>query len=169
MTEVVETEPDGTKKVIVTDAKVIRGTVERVTGAGNVVVYPTIHDPDVKKGEEALIVTDKATVQGATYTLELLQEHVAVPYESDYAVIVRGPSAPMETCRVYVDGTPLSTVDSTGATRTELPLPVDGWLTFRVPDSLRLTRGSWIELRDGDAVVLRETVGSLPSAAVLTS
>jgi hypothetical protein len=167
MTEVVETDSDGTKKVIVTDAKVIRGTVERVTGAGNVVVYPALHDADVKKGEEALIVTDKTMAQKTVYTLEFLKEHVTSPYNSEYAIIVRGQTTTLERCRVYFEGTPLSAVDTTGVPRTELPLPLGGWLSFRIPADTKVTRDSWVELRDGEAVVLRETIGALPGAAVL--
>jgi hypothetical protein len=167
MTEVIEKEDDGTEKVVVTDTKVIRGTVERVTGAGNVIVYPVQHDPDVKTGEEALIVTDKTVVKSADFTLELLKEHISSPYASDFAIVVRARDKSMQRCRVFLDGLQLQATDSSGAPRYELPLPLRGWLTFRIPDNQKVRRDSLVDLRDGDVTIVRESVGNLPGAAVL--
>jgi hypothetical protein len=167
MTEVVETKEDGTRKVIVTDSKVITGTVERVTGAGNVIVYPSQHDPDLKKGEEALIVTDKEVVQKVDIGLEIARDHVLSPYPSDFAVIVKSRTRSLERCSVYLDGTQLSTLDSTGHPVSELPLPNDGWLSFHVPQGTPIRPGSSVELRDGDIVVMRQTVESLPGSALI--
>jgi hypothetical protein len=168
MSQVTEKNEDGTERVVVSGSKVITGTVQRVTGAGNVIVYPSEHDPSLKKGEEAIIVTETTPVRTTDFAMELVMGHVMTPYDSDYAIMVRSVDRTLDKCRMYCGGTQLSAVDAAGNSRTELPLTLGSSLTFRIPSSLHIQKQTSVELRDGDTTIILESVASLPGAGLVT-
>ncbi len=64
-------------------------------------------------------------------------------------------------CRTFYDGKQLSALDPTGVARTELALPRDGVLAFRIPETVNVDNDALVEVRDGDRSVLMEKFGTI--------
>jgi hypothetical protein len=161
----VRTEKDksGKERMTVPESKlgvlVVEGTVERLTGAGKFVVAPVREQSDVEVGNRVMIILlDK--LQPAVY-LETFKERVTSPFPSNWAIIVRG-NRYVEKCRVSYDGKQLSALDPAGVARSELPLPRDGVLNFRIPETVNVDNDSMVEVRDGEyRSIAQEKFGSI--------
>src|ERR1022692_1029927 len=92
------------------------GRVERVTGAGKLVVEPAGTHPDLKVGDEVMIVTTDRKPQ-QEITLEVLKARVTAPFPSDWTIIVRGRRA-LDRCNVHIDATQLRALDSDGVPKS---------------------------------------------------
>jgi hypothetical protein len=142
---------------------VVDGKVERLTGAGKFVVAPIREDHAVDVGDQVMIVVvDK--LQPAVY-LQVMKERVTTPFRSNWAIIVRG-NRYVEKCNVWYDNNPLSALDVSGVARTELPLPRDGMLYFRIPEAADVENESMVEVKDGVVSILLEKFGSLTASPI---
>lgn len=142
---------------------VVEGKIERLTGAGKFVVAPVREDADVDVGDQVMIiVVDK--LQQEVY-VQTLKERVTTPFPSNWAVVVRG-NRYVEKCNVTYDGKQLSALDPSGIARTELPLPRDGLLNFRIPEIVNLDNESMVEVKDGVRSIIAERFGSLATMPV---
>jgi hypothetical protein len=157
-----ETDKSGKERMMVPGSElgvlVVEGTVERLTGAGKFVVAPIREQVDVAVGNRVMIIVlDK--LQPEVY-LETFKERVISPFPSNFAIMVRG-NRYVEKCRVSYDGKQLSALDPTGVARTELPLPRDGVLAFRIPEAVNVDNEAMVEVKDGERSILLEKFGSL--------
>ena len=135
--------PDSKRGVLV-----VEGQVERLTGAGKFVVAPVREDLEVEVGNQVMIVVmDK--LLPAVY-LETFKERVTTPFPSNWAIIVKG-NRYVEKCRVSYAGTQLSALNPAGIARYELPLPRNGLLNFRIPESVNLDNEAMVEVKDGES------------------
>jgi hypothetical protein len=162
MSIVTEIDATGNERMMVPDSKrgvlVVEGKVERLTGAGKFVVAPVREDLDVEVGNQVMIVVlDK--LMPAVY-LETLKERVTLPFPSNWAIIVRG-NIYVEKCRVSYAGTQLSALDPAGVAKYELPLPRNGMLNFRIPETVNLDNEAMVEVRDGERSIDLEKFGSI--------
>jgi hypothetical protein len=151
------------KTVITSESKIVRGIVERVTGAGHFVVYPDDKMADiVKTGDQVMVLTDMKLY--LDITLEVVRDPVTSPYpNSEFAIDVKGRNRQLQTCSVYVKGEALYTIDGT-TPRFEAQLPLGGTLRFHIPDTLKPLRGSLVEVKEGD-IKIYETFDVIPGAA----
>jgi|GEM_PF-84017 len=159
---------DGTT-VVTSESKIIRGRVERVTGAGHFVVYPNDqeHVTVVKTGDQVMVLTDEKLY--LDITMEVVREPVISPYPlSEFALILRGGNRQLQTCSVYIKGEQLFTIDANGAPKYEVQLPLGGELHFHIPDTLKPLNGSIVEVREG-AITVYETFDVIPGAALAIS
>jgi hypothetical protein len=162
-----EKDKSGKERMTVPESKlgvlVVEGTVERLTGAGKFVVAPVREQSAVEVGNRVMIILlDK--LQPEVY-LETFKERVTSPFPSNWAIIVRG-NRYVEKCKVSYDGKQLSALDPAGVARSELPLPRDGVLNFRIPETVNLDNESMVEVRDGDRsmeLVKFGSIGILPA------
>jgi hypothetical protein len=133
----------------------------RITGAGNYVVYPLEKSRnlrDVKVGDPVKVIIPG---KGRTdISLEAREEHVSTPIMSNWAIVVFSRES-IELCRVYYAGVLLTGVDHMGAGRTELRLPRDGSVTFRIPDTVQIDDAAMVEVRDADTVLVSVPFGSI--------
>jgi len=137
---------------------VVDGKVERLTGAGKFVVAPIREDAAVDVGDQVMIVVvDK--LQPAVY-LQTMKGRVTSPFRSNWAIVVRG-NRYVEKCNVWYDDKALSALDVSGIAKTELPLPRDGMLFFRIPETADVENDSMVEVKDGVMSILLEKFGSL--------
>jgi hypothetical protein len=104
-----------------------------------------------------IIVVDK--LQSEVY-LQTLKERVTSPFPSNWAIIVRG-NRYVEKCSVSYDGKQLSALDPAGVARYELPLPRDGLLNFRIPESVNIDNESTVEVKDGVRSISMDKFGSI--------
>jgi len=159
---------DGTT-VVTSESKIIRGKVERVTGAGHFVVYPNDqeHAAVVKTGDQVMVLTDEKLY--LDITMEVVREPVISPYPlSEFALIIRGGNRQLQTCSVYIKGEQLFTIDANGAPKYEVQLPLGGELHFHTPDTLKPLNGSIVEVREGE-ITIYETFDVIPGAALAIS
>jgi hypothetical protein len=159
---------DGTT-VITSESKIVKGRVERVTGAGHFVVYPNKEEgAEVKTGDQVMVLTDMKLY--LDITLEVVREPVVSPYPvSEFALVVKGRNRQLQLCTVYCKGERLFTIDSNGAPKYEVQLPLGGELHFHIPDTLRPLNGSIVEVREGE-ITIYETFDVIPGAgAVITT
>ncbi len=154
---------DGTT-VITSESKIVKGRIERVTGAGRFVVYPNDEEgAEVKTGDQVMVLTDMKLY--LDITLEVIREPVVSPYPaSEFALVVKGRNRQLQLCTVYCKGERLFTIDGNGAPKYEVQLPLGGELHFHIPDTLRPLEGSIIEVREGEITVY-ETFDMIPGAA----
>jgi hypothetical protein len=162
MSIVTEVDESGDERMMVPDSKrgvlVVEGKVERLTGAGKFVVAPIREDLDVEVGNQVMIVVlDK--LQQEVY-LETFKERVTMPFPSNWAIMVRG-NRYVERCRVSYAGTQLSALDPAGIARYELPLPRNGILNFRIPETVNLDNEAMVEVKDGERSIDLEKFGSI--------
>jgi hypothetical protein len=167
MSIVTETDTKGEERMMVPDSKlgvlVVEGKVERLTGAGKFVVAPVREDVDVDVGDQVMIiVVDK--LQPLVY-VQTLKERVTNPFPSNWAIVVRGNRF-VDKCNVYYDGRQLTALDGAGVARYELPLPRDGWLSFRIPETADVENESTVEVKDGVTTIMLEKFGTLAAAPV---
>jgi len=142
---------------------VVDGKVERLTGAGKFVVAPIRDDAIVDVGDQVMIVVvDK--LQAAVY-LQTMKERVTSPFRSNWAIVVRG-NRYVEKCNVWYDNKPLSALNAAGVARTELPLPRDSVLYFRIPEAAEIENESMVEVKDGAMSLLVESFGTLTAMPV---
>ncbi|HZW84688.1 MAG TPA: hypothetical protein VFE91_02145 [Nitrososphaerales archaeon] len=143
----------------------IKGRIERVTGAGHFVVYPNESiGPSMKTGDQVMVLTDMK--QYLDIGLEVVREHMSSPNPSDFALVVKGGNRLLQQCAVYCNGERLAAIDKNGASKTELLLPVGGTLRFHIPDMMRPTRDSIVEVRDGETSI-QERFGAIPGAELV--
>jgi len=157
-----EMDESGKERMMVPESKkgvlVVEGTVERLTGGGKFVVAPVRDYADVDVGNRVMIIVlDK--LQQEVF-VETLKERVTSPFPSNYAIIVKGNRF-VEKCKVSYDGKQLSALDPAGVARSELPLPRDGVLNFRIPETINVDNESVVEVRDGDRPIAVEKFGSI--------
>jgi len=137
---------------------VIEGKVERLTGAGKFVVASVREQSDVEVGDQVMIIVlDK--MRPEVY-LETFKERVALPFPSNWAIIVKG-NRYVGRCKASYDGKQLSALDPAGVARSELPLPLDGVLNFRIPETVNVDNEAVVEVRDGDRSIALERFGSI--------
>jgi hypothetical protein len=153
------------KTVITSESKIVKGRVERVTGAGHFVVYPNKEEgAEVKTGDQVMVLTDMKLY--LDITLEVIREPVVSPYPlSEFALVVRGGNRQLQLCTVYCKGERLFTVDGNGAPKYEVQLPLGGELHFHIPDTLKPLKGSIVEVREGEVTVY-ETFDVIPGAVM---
>jgi len=160
ITEVVQ---QGGTTTVTSESKIVKGRVERVTGAGHFVVYPNENEiTGVKTGDQVMVLTDMKLY--LDITLEVVKEPVLSPYSSTYTIVVKGRNRQLESCMVYCKGEKLFANDATGNPKSELPLALGGTLYFRIPDTLKPEGDSIVEIREGE-VVIYEKFGSIPGSA----
>jgi hypothetical protein len=161
MMEVVK--KDGTT-VVTSQSKIVKGRVERVTGAGHFVVYPNENEGSdvVKTGNQVMVLTDMKLF--LDITLEVVREPTAAPYPtSEFAIDLKGRNRQLQLCTVYCKGEQLFTIDANGAPKYEVQLPLGGALRFHIPDTLKPLRGSIVEVREGE-ITIYETFDLIPGA-----
>jgi hypothetical protein len=152
------------KTVITSESKIVKGRVERVTGAGHFVVYPNKEEggAEVKTGDQVMVLTDMKLY--LDITLEVIREPVITPYPtSEFALVVKGRNRQLQMCTVYCKGEKLFTIDGNGAPKYEVQLPLGGELHFHIPDTLKPLKGSMIEVREGE-ITIYETFDVIPGA-----
>lgn len=69
-------------------------------------------------------------------------------------------------CNVIYEGRLLSALDGMGVARHELSLPRDGFLTFRVPETVNVGNESMVEVKDGVTTILTDQFGSFAAMPV---
>jgi hypothetical protein len=143
---------------------VVDGKVERLTGAGKFVVAPVRDDNVVDVGDQVMIVVvDKLA---PAVFLQVMKERVTMPFRSNWAIVVRGNRF-VEKCNVWYDGKQLSAMDSSGVAKAELPLPRDGMLYFRIPETWEIENESMVEVKDGLTTLLLEKFGSFAAMPIV--
>jgi hypothetical protein len=155
---------DGTT-VVTSQSKIVRGRVERVTGAGHFVVYPNEHESAdvVKTGNQVMVLTDMKLF--LDITLEVVREPVTTPYPtSEFAIVLKGRNRQLQLCTVYCKGEQLFTIDENAAPKYEVQLPLGGTLRFHIPDTLKPLKGSIVEVREGE-ITIYESFDLIPGAA----
>ena len=167
MSIITETDKSGEERMSIPASKlgvlVVEGTVERLTGAGKFVVAPVREDHDVALGDKVMIiVVDK--LQAEVYA-QTLKERVTNPFPSNWAIAIRG-NRYVANCNVTYDGKQLSALDPSGVARTDLPLPRDGMLNFRIPETWDVENESMVEVKDGVRSIMLEKFGSLTTMPV---
>jgi hypothetical protein len=135
---------------------VVEGIVERLTGGGKFVVSPVRAHDNVEVGDQVMIIIlDKLQ---AEVSVEALNERVTSPFPSNWAIIVRG-NRYVGKCCVFLNGTQLRAMDPAGVLMSTQPLPRDGVLNFRIPDTLNVDNESIVEVRDGDRSIQQGKFG----------
>jgi len=155
---------DGTT-VVTSQSKIVKGMVERVTGAGHFVVYPNKNESAdvVKTGDQVMVLTDMKLY--LDITLEVVREPFTTPYPtSEFAIDVKGRNRQLQLCTVYCKGEQLYTIDANGAPKYEVQLPLGGTLRFHIPDTLKPLKGSIVEVREGE-ITIYESFDLIPGAA----
>jgi hypothetical protein len=155
---------DGTT-VVTSQSKIVKGMVERVTGAGHFVVYPNKDESAdvVKTGDHVMVLTDMKLY--LDITLEVVREPVTTPYPtSEFAIDVKGRNRQLQMCTVYCKGEQLYTIDANRAPKYEVQLPLGGTLRFHIPDTLKPLKGSIVEVREGE-ITIYESFDLIPGAA----
>jgi len=155
---------DGTT-VLTSESKIVKGRVERVTGAGHFVVYPNKDEGAdvVKTGNHVMVLTDMKLF--LDITLEVVREPMTTPYPtSEFAIDVKGRNRQLQMCTVYCKGEQLYTIDANGAPQYEVQLPLGGTLRFHIPDTLKPLKASIVEVREGE-ITIYETFDLIPGAA----
>jgi len=145
---------------------VVEGTIERLTGGGRFVVAPVREHTSAMVGNKVMVVIlDKLQPE---VSLHSFKERVTSPFPSNWAIIVTGKRY-VARCNVFYNGTQLNTVDSAGVSRSELPLPRDGVLNFRIPETVNVENDEIVEVRDGTRSILTETFGLILAAPMKES
>jgi hypothetical protein len=154
---------DGTT-VVTSESKIVKGRVERVTGAGHFVVYPNDKESsDVKTNDQVMVLTDMKLY--LDITMSIVREPVVAPYPvSEFALVINGRNRQLQTCSVYIKGEQLFTIDANAAPKYEVQLPLGGELHFHIPDTLKPLKGSIVEVREGE-ITIYETFDVIPGAA----
>jgi hypothetical protein len=157
-------EKDG-KTVVTSQSTIVKGRIERVTGAGHFVVYPNKNESAdvVKTGDQVMVLTDMKLY--LDITLQVVREPVTSPFPvSEFAIVLKGRNRQLQTCSMYCKGEQLFTIDANGAPKYEVQLPLGGEIHFHVPDTLKPLKGSIVEVREGE-VTIHETFDVIPGAA----
>jgi len=139
--------------------EVVDGTVVRITGAGNFVVYPVSKGSAVRKGNPVRIVVAEKMVSPMV-SIEAREERISTPISSSWAVVVSTRQS-IERCRVFYNRVQLSTVDHMGQAKSELRMARDSSLSFHIPDSMELDDAYPVQVRDGDRLLRSEAFGSI--------
>jgi hypothetical protein len=140
----------------------IKGRIERVTGAGHFIVYPNESiGPSMKTGDQVMVLTDMKLY--LDIGLEVVREQMSSPTPSDYAIVVKAGNRQLQRCAVYCNGERLTAIDTYGVSKTELLLPIGGTLSFHIPNTVRPTSDSIVEVRDGESTI-QERFGMIPGA-----
>jgi hypothetical protein len=158
---------DGTT-VVTSQSKIVKGRIERVTGAGHFVVYPNEAEADVvKTGDQVMVLTDMKLY--LDITLQIIREPVTLPYPtSEFAIVLKGRNRQLQTCSVYCKGEQLFTIDANAAPKYEVQLPLGGELHFHIPDTLKPLKGSIVEVREGE-ITIYESFDVIPGAIAVIS
>jgi hypothetical protein len=139
--------------------QVIDGTVMRITGAGNLIVYPASRSASMHVGNPVKIIVAEKTIR-AMVSLEARQDPISTPISSTWAIIISGPQS-IERCQVFYNRVQLETIDHMGKLRTKVRMPRAGSLYFRIPDSIDFDDACVVEVRDGDRLLRSETLGDI--------
>ena len=139
--------------------EVVDGTVKRITGAGNFIVYPVSKGNGVRTGNPVRIVVAEKVVH-PMISLEAREERMFTPISSDWAVVVFARES-IERCRVFYNGVQLSTIDHTDKVRSELRMPRDSEHSFHIPDSMELNDAFSVKVMDGGRLLRSTTFGSI--------
>ena len=141
--------------------QVVEGTVMRITGAGNLVVYPSSSSGDINVGNPVRIVVAENAIRAVIY-LEAREDPISIPIASTWAIIASGPDS-IERCQVFYNGVQLKTIDHMGELRSEVRMPRAGSLSYRIPAPMALNPDYIVQVRDGDRVLREEALGSMHS------
>jgi hypothetical protein len=139
--------------------QVIDGTVMRITGAGNMIVYPSNRSDDAHVGNPVKIIIAEKTIR-TTVSLEAREDPIVSPIPSTWAIIVSGPQS-IERCQVFYNRVQLKTIDHMGGPRSEVRMPRAGTLYFRIPSSMELNDAYIVQVRDGARLLRSETFGTI--------
>jgi hypothetical protein len=139
--------------------QVIDGTVMRITGAGNMIVYPASKSNDARVGNPVKIIVAEKTIR-AIVSLEAREDPISTPISSTWAIVVSGPQS-IERCQVLYNRVQLKTIDHMGELRSEVRMPRAGSLYFRIPDSMALDDAYMVQVRDGGRLLRSEAFGSI--------
>jgi hypothetical protein len=140
---------------------VVEGTIMRMTGGGNFVVYPDQHGTDAHEGSRVIILNSIGN--RVPVSLEVIREHVSIPYASDLTLVV-GARKRVEGCNAWCDDRKLFAQDSVGTPQSELPLPVGGYVYFRIPEEMKMENDTMVEIRNGSVTLRRERFGNIVGA-----
>lgn len=147
--------------------QVVEGTVKRITGAGNFVVYPMNSGDDVRVGNAVKITVAQKMVL-PMITVQAREERISSPISSSWAIVVSGHQS-IERCRVFYNSAQLSTIDHMGEARSELRMPRDSFLSFHIPDSMELNDAYLVQVKDGDRLLSGMTFGSIRMSRASTA
>jgi hypothetical protein len=139
--------------------EVVDGTVKRITGAGNFIVYPVSKGNEVKTGDPVRIVVAEKMAHPMV-SLEAREERMSLPISSDWAVVVDARES-IERCRVFYNGFQLSTIDHLAKVRSELRMPPDSEQSFHIPDSMEIDDAYSVKVMDGERLLRSTTFGSI--------
>lgn len=134
----------------------------RITGSGNFIVYPDRRRTEAHDGSRVIVLT--SSINPVQVSLEVIRDRISEPYRSDLTLIV-GARRRVERCNAWCNGRRLSAEDSMGTPQTELPLPIGGYLYFRIPEETPVEAETVLEVRDGDVVLRREKFGRIVGAS----
>jgi hypothetical protein len=139
--------------------QVIDGTVMRITGAGNLIVYPASRSHDANIGNPVKIIVAEKTIR-AMVSLEARRDPISTPISSTWAIVISGPQS-IERCQVFYNHVQLKTIDHMGELRAEVRMTRAGSLFFRIPDSMELNDAYFVEVMDGDRLLRSEAFGTI--------
>ncbi len=167
---VTETDKSGNERMAVPESGpgvlVVEGMIERLTGGGKFVVAPVREHTNVLVGNRVMVVIlDKLQPEVA---LQTFKERVTSPFPSNWAIIVTGKKF-VAGCNVFYNGTQLFAQDPAGVSKSELPLPRDGLLSFRIPETVNVENDEIVEVRDGTRSIMTATFGSIRVAPLKES
>jgi hypothetical protein len=151
--------------VVTSESMVVKGRVERVTGAGHFVVYPNEGEGGaVKTGDSVMVLTDMKLY--LDIKLEVINEPVIAPYPlSQFAIVVKGRNRQLDSCRVFCKGQALFVIDASGAPKYEAQLPLNSEIHFHIPDTLRPLAGSIVEVKE-EEITVYEAFDVIPGASL---
>jgi hypothetical protein len=140
---------------------VVEGTLMRITGSGAFVVYPDQHGTEAHEGSRVIVLNSMGN--RVQVSLEVVKERVDSPYLSDFTIIV-GARKRVERCNVWCDGRKLLALDPVGTPEEELPLPIGGYLYFRVPKETKVELDTVVKVRDGSVILRQERFKNIVGA-----
>src|ERR1700681_2832429 len=88
--------------------QVIDGAVMRITGAGNLIVYPASRSDKVNVGNPVKIIVAEKMIR-AVVSLEAREDPISTPISSTWAIVISGPQS-IERCQVFYNGVQLKTI-----------------------------------------------------------
>jgi len=139
--------------------EVVEGTVMRITGAGNLIVYPVSKGSDVRTGNPVRVIVSEKMVRPMV-SIEAREERTTTPLASNWAIVVSTRQS-IERCRVFYNRVELNTIDHMSLVKSEVRMARDSSMSFHIPDSMELNDAYPVQVRDGDRLLRSETFGSI--------
>lgn len=141
---------------------VVEGTVMRITGGGNFVVYPDERMTEAHEGSRVMVLNSIGN--RVPVSLEIVRESVSRPYPSNLTLVV-GARKRIERCNAWCADRELLAEDSVGTPQSELALPTGGYLYFRIPGEMNVTDDTTVEIRNGNLTLRRERLRNIVGGA----